>query len=84
MKTVPAAMSQTLAVAHLADIRARIAELRTLETTLQLIAECRGDEDADCAIWELGRARLTRSAGRLTAADRQGGRGPAMRAHGQG
>lgn len=40
-----------LALGHLAEIRAKIAELRALEATLQgMVAECRGNDDPDCAI----------------------------------
>ncbi|RMC30819.1 hypothetical protein C9E81_21430 [Paracoccus alkanivorans] len=42
--------------AHLSDVREKIAQLHALERKLQdLIAECRGDDDPDCAILdELG------------------------------
>lgn len=40
-----------LAVAHLAEIRARIQQLQKLESTLvSAIAECSGDDSPDCAI----------------------------------
>lgn len=47
---------RNLAEAHLADIREKIAQLHALERKLQdLIADCRGDDDPDCAILdELG------------------------------
>ncbi|SIS96220.1 Cu(I)-responsive transcriptional regulator [Paracoccus saliphilus] len=51
-----------LAVAHLSEIREKIAQLQSLERKLQdLITECRGDTDPDCAILdELGSSGAAR------------------------
>lgn len=40
-----------LATRHLAELRGKIAQMHALERALQaMIAECRGDDDPDCAI----------------------------------
>lgn len=62
------------AAAHIAAIRAKIQELRSMERTLsQLVEQCAGDDRPDCPILDELSAGKSRASRELTATHQAGG-----------